>query len=146
MWKLHELSSIIVFDRESQFISNVWKILCQTLRINVKLSIAFHSKIDEQSEIANQEMKRYLRNYCNYQQDDWSKWLSMIEFAFNVATFIFIELFIFMTNYDFESRMNFDSMTIKKSIRERILNKKVFDITEKMKNIWEFIKKKLINA
>jgi hypothetical protein len=146
VWKLHELSSIIVFDRESQFISNVWKILCQTLRINVKLSIAFHSKIDEQSEIANQEMKRYLRNYCNYQQDDWSKWLSMIEFAFNVATFIFIELFIFMTNYDFESRMNFDSMTIKKSIRERILNKKVFDITEKMKNIWEFIKKKLINA
>ncbi len=70
VWKLHELSSIIVFDRESQFVSNVWKFVCQTLRINVKLSIAFHSEIDEQSEIANQKMKRYLRNYCNYQQDD----------------------------------------------------------------------------
>jgi hypothetical protein len=66
VWKLHELSSIIVFDRESQFVSNVWKFVCQTLRINVKLSITFHSKIDEQSEIANQEMKRYLRSYCNY--------------------------------------------------------------------------------
>ncbi len=70
----------------------------------------------------------------------------MTEFAFNAATFIFIELFIFMTNYDFESRMNFDSMSIKKSIKERILDEKTFDIIEKMKSIWEFIKKKLINA
>jgi hypothetical protein len=70
----------------------------------------------------------------------------MIEFAFNVATFIFTELFVFMTNYDFESRMSFDSMTVKKSIRERILDKKASDIIEKMKSIWEFIKKKLINA
>ncbi len=116
------------------------------MKINVKLSIAFHLKIDEQSEIANQEMKRYLRSYCNYQQNDWSKWLSMTEFAFNVATFIFIELFVFMTNYDFESRINFDSMTIKKSIKERILDKKAFDIIEKMKSIWKFIKEKLINA
>jgi hypothetical protein len=130
----------IVFDRESQFVSNVWKFVCQTLKINVKLSIAFHSEIDEQNEIANQKMKRYLRNYCNYQQDDWSKWLSMTEFAFNVATFTFIELFVFMTNYDF------DSMTIKKLIKERILNKKASDIIEKMKSIWKFIKEKLVNA
>jgi hypothetical protein len=40
-----------------------------------------------------------------------------------------------MTNYDFESRINFDSMTIKKSIKERILDKKAFDIIEKMKSI-----------
>ncbi len=126
--------------------SSFWQFVCQTLRINVKLSIAFHSEIDEQSEIANQEMKRYLRSYYNYQQNDLSKWLSMIEFAFNVATFTFIELFVFMTNYDFESRMSFDSMTVEKSIRERILDKKAFDITEKMKSIWEFIKEKLINA
>jgi hypothetical protein len=73
VWKLHELSSTIISDRESQFIPFVWKAVCETLKINVKLSTAFHSKTDDQSEIANQEMKRYLRNYCNYQQDDWSK-------------------------------------------------------------------------
>ncbi len=67
VWKLHELSSIIISNRESQFISHVWKVVCQTLKIIIKLSIAFHSKTDEQSEIVNQEMKRYLRNYCNYQ-------------------------------------------------------------------------------
>jgi hypothetical protein len=71
VWKLHELSSTIVSNRESQFISLVWKTICRTFKINVKLSIAFHSKIDDQSEIANQKMKRYLRNYCNYQQNAW---------------------------------------------------------------------------
>jgi hypothetical protein len=70
VWKLHKLSNIIVSNRESQFVSFVWKIVCQILKINVKLSIAFYSNTDEQSEITNQKMKRYLRNYCNYQQDD----------------------------------------------------------------------------
>jgi hypothetical protein len=53
VWKLHELSSTIMSNWESQFISFVRKIVCKTLKINVKLSTAFHSKIDNQSEIAN---------------------------------------------------------------------------------------------
>jgi hypothetical protein len=149
-WKLHELSNIIMFHRESQFIPLVWKIVCQILKINVKLSIAFHSKIDDQSEIVNQKMKRYLRTYCNYQQNDQFEWLFMIEFASNVATSTFIELFIFMTNYEFESRMSFDSSNVETndrlSARKRILTQKTTIMIEKMKNIWNFIKKKLINA
>jgi hypothetical protein len=63
VWKLHELSSIIISNRESQFTFSIWKIICQILKINVKLFIVFHSEIDDQSEIVNQEMKRYLRSY-----------------------------------------------------------------------------------
>jgi hypothetical protein len=59
VWKLHDLSSIIVFDRDFQFIFLIWKKMCQMLKINIKLSTAFHSETNEQSEIANQEMKRY---------------------------------------------------------------------------------------
>jgi ribosomal protein S17E len=150
VWKLHELSSIIVFDRESQFVLFVWKIMCKLLNINVKLSTAFHSETNDQSEIANQKMKRYLRSYCNYQQNDWFEWLFMTEFASNVATSTFIELFVFMTNYEFESRMSFDSSNVETndrlSERERILTQKATIIIEKMKNIWDFIKKKLVNA
>ncbi len=47
VWKLHDLSSTIVSNRESQFISFVWKTICQALKINVKLSTAFHSKTDD---------------------------------------------------------------------------------------------------
>jgi ribosomal protein L11 len=142
---LHELSSIIMFDRDSQFISLIWKKICEILKINLKLSTAFYLETNEQSEIANQEIKKYLRNYCNYQQDDWSNWLSMIEFIFNATIFAFTELFAFMTNYEFESRMSFDSFTKNnsKSTKKCILSRKDLNIIEKMKNIWEFTKKKL---
>jgi hypothetical protein len=146
VWKLHEFSNTIVSDRESQFVSFVWKIVCCVLQINAKLSIAFHFETNEQSEIINQKMKRYLRSYCNYQQNDWSKWLSMIEFASNVITSAFAKLFVFLANYEFESRMSFDSINIENTIRKRILIKKAFDITKKMKNIWKFIKERLTNV
>jgi hypothetical protein len=42
------------------------------LKIKAKLSTAFHPETDEQSEISNQEMKRYLRAYVNHQQNDWA--------------------------------------------------------------------------
>jgi hypothetical protein len=73
VWKLHELSNTITLNRESQFIFSIWKIVCQILKINVKLFIVFHLKTDDQSEIVNQEMKWYLRSYYNYQQNDWSE-------------------------------------------------------------------------
>jgi lipoprotein NlpI len=91
-------------------------------------------------------MKRYLRNYCNYQQNDWTNWLFIIEYAFNVCISSFIELFSFMTNYDVESRVSFDFISIDDTAKERILTKKRFDIFKKMKEIWEFIKKKCITA
>ncbi len=94
VWKLHELSSTIISDRESQFISLVLKSMCRALKIDVKLSTTFHFEIDDQSEIANQKMKRYLRSYCNYQQDDWFEWLSIIEFAFNVVISASTKLFV----------------------------------------------------
>ncbi len=148
VWKLHELLSIIISNRKSQFISFLWKTICQILKIDVKLSTAFRLEIDDQSEIVNQKMKRYLRNYCNYQQNDWFEWLLMIEFAFNVVIFVSTELFVFMTNYEFESRMFFDSSmkNNQKSIKKRIFTRKNSNIINKMKNIWNFIKKKLANA
>jgi hypothetical protein len=150
VWKFHELSSIIVSDRNSQFVSLVWKAICQKLKIDVKLSTVFYSETDDQSEIANQKKKRYLRNYCNFQQNDWSEWLFIAEFASNAITSTFTELFVFMTNYEFESRMSFDFSNInindKLSAKKRILTQKANTIIDKMKTIWKFIKKKLINA
>jgi hypothetical protein len=148
MWKLHELSSTIVSNRDSQFVSFVWKTICKALKINVKLSTAFHFETNDQSEIVNQKMKRYLRSYCNYQQNDWFDWLFMIEFAFNVVISISTELFAFMINYEFESRMFFDSFTKNdyKSAKKRILTRRALNIINKMTKIWNFIKKKLANA
>jgi hypothetical protein len=151
VWKLHGLPSTIVSDRGPQFVSLVWKTVCKALKINIKLSTAFHPETDGQSEIANQEMERYLRAYCNYQQDDWSEWLSMAEFAFNAVTSAFIGLFAFMANYGFEPRMSFESSDStdsreRLSARERVLTQKAENIAEKMRDIWDFTKKTLANA
>jgi hypothetical protein len=77
----------------------------------------------------------------------------MTEFASNVATSTFIEMSVFMTNYDFESRMSFDSLNSNNdvfrerlSVKERVLTQKAIIIAKKIKNIWNFIKKKLANA
>jgi predicted metal-dependent hydrolase len=96
-------------------------------------------------------VKRYLRNYCNYQQDDWSDWLSMIEFVFNAITSAFTELFVFIANYEFEFRMSFDSSNAndsqkRLSAKERVLTQKAVIIAKKMRDIWDFIEKKLAHT
>jgi hypothetical protein len=70
----------------------------------------------------------------------------MTEFAFNAAVSTFTELFAFMTNYEFESRMSFDSISNEEFVRERIQDQKASNIIDKMKNIWYFIKQKLANS
>jgi hypothetical protein len=61
----------------------------------------------------------------------------MIEFAFNAATSTSTKLSAFMTNYEFEFRMSFDSSIEhdQESAKDRIQDKKTFDIAEKMKSI-----------
>ena len=46
----------------------------------------------------NQTLKQYLYIYCNYQQDNWSKLLPLIEFAYNNALSTTTGVFPFFTN------------------------------------------------
>jgi len=45
----------------------------------------YHPKGDGQTECTNQTLEQYLRVYCNYQQDNWSELLPLMEFAYNNA-------------------------------------------------------------
>jgi len=45
----------------------------------------YHPEGDGQTERMNQTLEQYLRIYCNYQQDNWSKLLPLAEFAYNNA-------------------------------------------------------------
>jgi hypothetical protein len=142
VWKLHELFTTMISNRDFQFIFLVWDTICRMLRIKTKLFIAFHWKTNEQSEIFNQKMKRYLRVYVNHQQDDWADWLSMTEYTFNAFISIIIQMFSFFANYKFESRMSFDQIEFDEStIRERVNRFKDREIVFIMKSIWKFAKK-----
>ena len=45
----------------------------------------YHSEGNGQTKCMNQTLKQYLHVYCNYQQDNWSKLLPLMEFAYNNA-------------------------------------------------------------
>lgn len=138
VWKLHGLPDSMVSDRGPQFIASVWQLICTMLKIKAKLSTAFHPETDGQSEIANQEMERYLRTYVNYQQDNWAEWLPMAEYAANACVSSSTEVSPFMINYGFEPRMSFDPPgegVRAKTTRERVLKDKAVKIKKTMKDI-----------
>ncbi len=117
----HDLSSFIVFDWDSQFIFILWKFLCKRLSISLWLFIIYHLQINNQSEQVNQNVERYLDFFCSYMQNDWFKWLLMIEFVNNNVLSSVIFLIFFFMNKNFHSHMSFDSDNIEyESIRERL--------------------------
>ena len=141
VFRTHELFFFITSNRDSQFISLVWQTFCKILDIKCKLFIAFHLEIDEQIERVNQNIEKQLRQYCNYMQNDWDVWLSMIEFANNNAMFATIELSSFFINKKFHSRMNFFSNSISYIItRKRLLIVKAKNIIDTMQNILNYVR------
>ncbi len=140
IYQTHELSSFILSDRSSQFISILWKSLCKRLSISLQLFIVYHSQTDNQSEWVNQNIKRYLWFFCSYMQNDWFKWLFMIEFVDNNILFSVIFLTLFFMNKNFHSHMSFNSDIIEyESIRKRLQINRV-------KNIFKQMNKTLIFA
>lgn len=79
----HGIPSAITSDRGTQFVSEFWSNVCQMLHITRRLSTAYHPETDGSTERMNQTVEGYLRRFCNYQQSDWSDWLSICELAIN---------------------------------------------------------------
>ncbi len=139
VYRLHDLSSSIVSNRDSQFISTMWQSLCKWLRITASLSTVYYFEINDQLKRANQDVERELRIYCNYMQNDWAKWLSMMKFSENFNIFLIISMISFYFNKEFHSRMSFDSDTTDYKITcERLEARKVDDIVIWMKELLIF--------
>ncbi len=143
----HDLSSFIVSDRNSQFTSILWKFLCKRLSIFLRLFIVYHLQINDQSEWVNQNVERYLQFFCSYMQNNWSKWLFMIEFVDNNVLSSVIFLIFFFMNKSFHSHMSFDSDIIKyESTRERLQINQVKNISEQMNKTLIFAREALIKT
>ncbi len=143
----HDLSSFIVFDRDTQFTFILWKSLCKRLSISLQLFNVYHSQINDQSEQVNQNVERYLHSFCLYMQNDWFKWLLMIKFVNNNVLSSVIFLTFFFMNKNFYSRMNFDSDIIEyESIRERLQIVRIEDIFKHMNKTLIFAREALIKT
>ncbi len=139
VYRLHDLLSSIVSNRNSQFILTMWKNLCKRLRITVSLFTVYHSEINDQSKRVNQNIECKLRIYCNYMQNDWVKWIFMMKFNNNFNIFSITSMILFYFNKEFHSRMSFDSDTTDyKTTCERLEARKADDIIIQMKELLSF--------
>ncbi len=143
----HDLSSFIVFNRDSQFIFILWKSLCKWLSISLRLFIIYHSQINDQSEQVNQNVERYLHFFCSYMQNDWFKWLFMIKFVDNNILSSVIFLILFFMNKNFHSCMSFDLDIIEyESTHERLQITWIKDIFNHMNKTLIFAREALIRT
>jgi glycosylphosphatidylinositol phospholipase D len=66
IFKYHNLSRFIVFDRGTQFVSYFWLVLYRRMGVKIALSTAYYSKTDGQTEKINTRMETYLKAYIFY--------------------------------------------------------------------------------
>jgi hypothetical protein len=98
----------IVINRNFFFIFNFRSLLYYHLWIRLRYNIVYHSQIDEQIEKQNQTLESYLRSYVNYQQNDWIKWFSIIEYVYNNNLNNVLKQILFQMMFD--SKMRFENV------------------------------------
>ena len=94
----HSIPSHVTSDKDLELVLNFSQSLGTALNIWLHFTSGYYSKGDEQTEHMNQTLKQYLCVYCNYQQDNWSKLLPLMEFAYNNALSTTTSVFLFFAN------------------------------------------------
>ena len=94
----HNVSSHVTSDKGSEFVLNFFWSLGIALDMLLHFTSGYYSKGDGQTEHTNQTLKQYLHVYCNYQQDNWFKLLSLMKFAYNNAPSTTTGVSSFFTN------------------------------------------------
>ena len=81
----HGLLDTIISNRGSVFTSKFWSLLCYFLDIKQRLSTAFHTQTDGQTESQNCTMEVSFLAFVNYEQNDWARFFLMVEFSYSNA-------------------------------------------------------------
>lgn len=81
--RLHGVPRKIISDRDARFNSRFWKSLLQSMGTQLNFSTAYHPETDGQTERVNQVLEDMRRMYVMDQQNQWEKYLPLVEFAYN---------------------------------------------------------------
>ena len=79
----HSVPSHVTSNRCLEFVSNFFRSLDTVLDMWLHFTLGYHPEGNRQTTHTNQTLEQYLHVYCNYQQDNWSKILPLMEFAYN---------------------------------------------------------------
>ena len=97
----HGVPSHVTSDRGLEFVSNFFRSLGTALDMQLHFTLGYYPEGNRQTECTNQTLEQYLQVYCNYQQDNWSKLLSLAEFAYNNALSATTGVSPFFTNKEY---------------------------------------------
>ena len=93
------------------------------------LTMAYHLQENGQTEWTNQTIEQYLQHYISYEQDDWDKFLSMAQFAFNNAIHSTTKDTLFYINYGYNPSLYREPRPCKS------LSESAKETVEKLKNL-----------
>ena len=77
------LPNKIISNQDPRFASKFTRELCRLMGIEQNISMAYHPRTDRQLEHTNRWVETFLCFVTNYKQNDWARWLPMVQFAHN---------------------------------------------------------------
>ena len=119
----------IILNWNSLFINHFWITLCWHLKVKRKLSIAFHSQINDQTERQNQMLEHYSQIYFHYKINNWSELLSIMMFAYNNSIHINIK----KTSHEFLKKYN---VSFTETSENKVLKRKTLLTTKRAEWLW----------
>ena len=88
------------------FTSTFWAQWMVRLDVRLRKSTEFHPQTYGQTKRFNQSLEQYLRQYCNYEQDNWNDLLPLVEYVYNNMATTATQMSQFFANYDFHPQTN----------------------------------------
>ena len=79
----HGVLQHVTSDHGPEFVSRFFCSLRKALNMRLHFTSGYHPEGDGQTKCTNQTLEQYLHIFCNYQQDNWSELLPLVEFAYN---------------------------------------------------------------
>ena len=83
IFKHHGIPKTIVSDRDPRMTSLFWQALFDNMGTKLDFSSAYHPQTDGQSEVVNGTILDLLKCYVADRQNQWEKYLPLMEFAYN---------------------------------------------------------------
>jgi hypothetical protein len=95
-------------DRDPRWTSDFWTAVAAALKTKMSLSSSHHPQHDGHTENVNRQLETMLRAYVAGDRSDWSKWLKLLEFAYNSNVHYSTGAIPFLLLYGFEPKAPLD--------------------------------------
>jgi len=134
-YQAHELLTAIVLNWDTQFVSSLWKRVCQLLKIVWRMFTAYHLKMNWATEQMNQNVELYICMFFNYSQNNWASLLLMTELVINNYYFVSTEVSSFFLSHEYHIKLLqlLEKLKSVQSVKSSV--QKADQIIQKMKEV-----------